>query len=91
MNSSLNNSKNERKNNDDDDTLYDKLKIDFSTYNYLFLDLNEFIDMSHFNVGLADILNFITQIDKIHKELSFCFLFPNISSNINLLNIDSLN
>lgn len=78
-------------NNSEEDTMFDKLVCDYSQFNYLFLDLNEYIDMSHFNAGFAEVLNLLSTIDRYNKDLNFCVFFPSILSNINLLNFDALN
>ncbi|MFO0515270.1 MAG: hypothetical protein ACK5YA_00285, partial [bacterium] len=98
VNSSINNNStskerintNPNKNNEED-TMFDKLVCDYSQFNYLFLDLNEYIDMSHFSAGFAEVLNLLSTIDRYNKDLNFCVFFPSILSNINLLNIDALN
>jgi len=90
VNSSVN--KSERMNtNNEEDTMFDKLDCDYNQFNYLFIDLNEFVDMTHFNIGFSDVLNLISSIDKYNKDVSFCVFYPNIISNINMLNIESLN
>lgn len=93
INSSVNhnNSVSKEKNVNEEDTIYDKLVCDYSQFNYLFLDLNEFVDMNAFNVGFSDVLNLLSTIDKYNKDINFYILFSSILSNQNLFNIDSLN
>jgi len=91
MNSSINNqSKNERSNNDEE-SLFNRLSINYNNFSYLFIDLNEFVDLGHFNLGFGEIVNLLYNIDKIRKNLAFCIIFPSIISNMNQLNTDSLN
>lgn len=92
LNDNLKTSNNISQNKDknEEDTMYDRLICDYS-HHYLFLDLNEYIDMAYFNVGFSDVLNLLSTIDRYNKEIIFCIYFPNIMSNLNQLNIDALN
>lgn len=75
----------------EDATLFERLMCEYSQFNYLFLDLNEFLDLTHLNLGFGDILNLLSTVDRLHKEISFVLLFPMIISNMNMLNMDSIN
>lgn len=74
----------------EDATMYERLMSDFSQFNFLFIDLNEFIDLQHFNIGYGDILNLLSSIDRNYRDLNFCIFFPQVISNMNLLNLDAI-
>lgn len=91
INSSVHNNSISKDKNNEEDTIYDKLVCDYSQFNYLFLDLNEFVDMNAFNVGFSDVMTLLSTIDKNNRDISFVIMFSSILSNQNLFNIDSLN
>ena len=76
--------------NQEEKTLSEKLRCDFKTFNYVCIDLNEFVDLSYLSISFSDVLNLITTVDKNFKDVSFCLFFPSIMSNINQLNIEAL-
>lgn len=79
-----------RTQNTDEATMFERLVCDYSQFNFLFIDLNEFIDLAHFNIGFSDVLNLLSTIDRSFKNLSFILFFPYIMTNMNLLNMDAL-
>ena len=80
-----------RSNAPEDATMYEKLICDYSQFNYLFIDLNEFVDLSHLNIGFSDVLNLLSTIDRFYKDLLFVVYFPAVIANISMLNLDSIN
>ena len=79
------------KNKSSDHTMYDRLNCEYSQFNFLFIDLNDFINFSEYNISLSDVLNLLSTIDRNNKDLTFIVYFPYILSQMSTIDIDSLN
>lgn len=71
-----------------EETMFDQLIFDYSQFNYLLLDINDFLNLEEYNVYLCDVLNLISTVDKIYKDISFLLFFPSIHSNLSLFTSD---
>jgi hypothetical protein len=66
-----------------------KIVNSLEKFDYLYLDLNEFISIQHI-LGFEDLRNIIKKALNIHKNLNLIVNCPNIIDNVNVVNIDLL-
>jgi hypothetical protein len=66
-----------------------KIVTSLEQYDYLYLDLNEFISIQHV-ISFEDLRNTMKKALNTHKNLNLIVNCPNIIDNVNVVNIDLL-
>jgi hypothetical protein len=66
-----------------------KIVTSLEQFDYLYLDLNEFISIQHI-ISFEDLRNIVKKSLNTHKNLNLIVNCPNIIDNVNVVNIDLL-
>ena len=72
-------------------SLYERFKYDFSGCNYFFVDMNEIFQLKKYNFSLKEFHELLQTITNKFKEINIIILYPNIFDNITSLDLESIN